>query len=320
MDKANLTRIRDNQRRSRARRKAYVKELEDRLKNFEYQGVEVTCAMQKAAQKVDQENRLLRTLLHQQGFSDEKINGFLQTNNMPISSPILQRCPQGTGSTTQAPELLLEHQTLQFFESATPSTDLAPGHSKSPKNEKTAETILSDHKIILASPGQVYPRTCRLGSESPSGCSSFNFSTIGQSNSFSSESSDICSVENTERLSQLYSPTSVSQLVDDESQRLPNATSTGHGPWPLGSMDHKTELVRVDPALYNDLAAFQLQQGEDTSLGGLASIQRAGPFTCDTTTDASSFLDLDKKGNYYKLEYEHWTQTQDAGLGIRLDQ
>ncbi|KAI1638543.1 hypothetical protein F4809DRAFT_246827 [Biscogniauxia mediterranea] len=304
MDKANLTRIRDNQRRSRARRKAYVQELENRLQNFEHQGVKVTYAMQKAAQTVDRENRLLRALLHQQGFTDKKINGFLQTNNIAVSRPVLQSFPQGPGLTTQAPELLSEHQLLQFFESATHPIGRAPEPPKSPKNEKTTENILSDCNRMSASPGRGYPRINRLGSESPSGCSLFNFRTIGHSTSFSSESSDICPVENAERLNQLYSPTSGGHLVYDEAQHPPNNSRISHGPWPLGSsMGHKTELGCVDTALYENLAAFQLQQGEDTQLGGLASIQYAANIGCDMMPDdTSSFLGLEQKGVLYRLE------------------
>ncbi|KXL43590.1 hypothetical protein M433DRAFT_69513, partial [Acidomyces richmondensis BFW] len=66
---ANLARIRDNQRRSRARRKEYLQELESKYRQCEQLGVEASAEIQAAAKKVVEENRRLRALLKQQGFS-----------------------------------------------------------------------------------------------------------------------------------------------------------------------------------------------------------------------------------------------------------
>ncbi len=77
--KANLARIRDNQRRSRARRREYLQDLEQRLRVCELQGVEATTEVQAAARRVAEENRHLRQLLNKQGFSDSYINQYLQT-------------------------------------------------------------------------------------------------------------------------------------------------------------------------------------------------------------------------------------------------
>ncbi|KAM0248523.1 hypothetical protein ACHAQJ_009428 [Trichoderma viride] len=75
--KANLARIRDNQRRSRARRREYIAELEQRLRNFELEGVSASSEVQLAARRVAEENRQLRELLHKHGFQDEYITQFL---------------------------------------------------------------------------------------------------------------------------------------------------------------------------------------------------------------------------------------------------
>ncbi|KAH6607722.1 hypothetical protein Trco_004035 [Trichoderma cornu-damae] len=75
--KANLARIRDNQRRSRARRREYIAELEQRLRNFELEGVAASSEVQLAARRVAEENRQLRELLHKHGFQDEYISQFL---------------------------------------------------------------------------------------------------------------------------------------------------------------------------------------------------------------------------------------------------
>jgi hypothetical protein len=72
---ANLARIRDNQRRSRARRKDYLKELEERYRNCEQIGVSASTQIQAAARGVVEENRRLRSLLKAYGVSDAEIDG-----------------------------------------------------------------------------------------------------------------------------------------------------------------------------------------------------------------------------------------------------
>lgn len=71
----NATRIRNNQRRSRARRKEYIQELEDKIRVYEQQGVQVTKEIQEAARAVVEENKVLRaeleSLRNQQGISTE---------------------------------------------------------------------------------------------------------------------------------------------------------------------------------------------------------------------------------------------------------
>lgn len=78
---ANLARIRDNQRRSRARRKEYLQELEIKYRTCEQVGVEASAEIQAAARRVVEENKRLRHLLKQQGLSDAEIDG------MSIESP-----------------------------------------------------------------------------------------------------------------------------------------------------------------------------------------------------------------------------------------
>lgn len=74
---ANLARIRDNQRRSRARRKEYLQELEAKYRSCEQSGMEASAEIQAAARKVVEENRKLRQLLKRQGMSDPEIDGFI---------------------------------------------------------------------------------------------------------------------------------------------------------------------------------------------------------------------------------------------------
>ncbi|KAF2459235.1 hypothetical protein BDY21DRAFT_275531, partial [Lineolata rhizophorae] len=62
-------RIRDNQRRSRARRKEYLQELEGKFRNCQQLGVEASAEIQAAARKVLEENKRLRSLLRQKGLT-----------------------------------------------------------------------------------------------------------------------------------------------------------------------------------------------------------------------------------------------------------
>ena len=85
-EKANLARIRDNQRRSRARRKEYLQELEIRLRQCELQGVEASSEIQGAARKVAEENKRLRALLSQQGVREDSIEVYLQTSSTGVTA------------------------------------------------------------------------------------------------------------------------------------------------------------------------------------------------------------------------------------------
>ncbi|KAK4924670.1 hypothetical protein LTR66_016448, partial [Elasticomyces elasticus] len=89
-NKANLARIRDNQRRSRARRKEYLNELETKYRMCEQTGVEASAEIQAAARKVVDENRRLRQLLKDRGFSDADIDAecsVYHPDNPPFPGP-----------------------------------------------------------------------------------------------------------------------------------------------------------------------------------------------------------------------------------------
>ena len=82
-------RIRDNQRRSRARRREYIENLEQRLHKFEALGVQASREVQAAGRKVAVENTLLRALLRLHGVSDRDIQEYLTAyarNNVPFTA------------------------------------------------------------------------------------------------------------------------------------------------------------------------------------------------------------------------------------------
>ncbi|KAF2125093.1 hypothetical protein P153DRAFT_400586 [Dothidotthia symphoricarpi CBS 119687] len=76
--KDDLTRIRDNQRRSRTRRKELVQDLQARVHAFEARGVAATQEMQRAARKVAVENGRLRELLARRGVGRGEVEGYLR--------------------------------------------------------------------------------------------------------------------------------------------------------------------------------------------------------------------------------------------------
>jgi hypothetical protein len=110
-EKANLARIRDNQRRSRARRKEYLQELEARLRQCELQGIEASSEIQMAARRVADENKKLRGLLVQQGVAEDTIESYLQ------SSPTTESMMGGQYGSSSAAVQMLEQllQTRKTF-------------------------------------------------------------------------------------------------------------------------------------------------------------------------------------------------------------
>lgn len=73
-------RNREIQRRSRARRKEYVEDLEKRVRQYERDGVKVTTEVQAAARKVAEENFWLHSLLEKHGISPVEIKDYLDSN------------------------------------------------------------------------------------------------------------------------------------------------------------------------------------------------------------------------------------------------
>ena len=73
--KSSSERIRDNQRRSRAQRKGYLRELEEKWQKCVQEGVNTSREIQAAARKVEEENRRLKALLRAKGVSEREISG-----------------------------------------------------------------------------------------------------------------------------------------------------------------------------------------------------------------------------------------------------
>ncbi|WQF83496.1 hypothetical protein CDEST_08510 [Colletotrichum destructivum] len=118
------SRIRDNQRRSRARKKEYVLEIEQKLRQCHSKGVEASAEVQQAARHVANENHKLRQLLHTLGLVDEQIEQYIQAgtlNSLAVANqPVLHESSsvqQGQAAATlerllapRRPPCLQEHE------------------------------------------------------------------------------------------------------------------------------------------------------------------------------------------------------------------
>ena len=103
---ANLARVRDNERRSRARRKEYLSELESKYQNCERMGVEANAEIQTAARLVLADNKRLRAMLTSLGVSDADMDRSSQTPSAArdLEGMLSQRRPCGGGGAVSCSE------------------------------------------------------------------------------------------------------------------------------------------------------------------------------------------------------------------------
>ncbi|KAL1959575.1 hypothetical protein VTO42DRAFT_1610 [Malbranchea cinnamomea] len=123
------TRIRDNQRRSRARHREYVRSLEERLRRFEKEGVQATLEVQLAGRKVAEENKLLRSLLRLHGVGDADIEAYLRAHRAGSElldwSSDAQPSPNTSGFNSQDTE-----KTICSMAQDSPGACVASEHSR----------------------------------------------------------------------------------------------------------------------------------------------------------------------------------------------
>ncbi|KAI1140107.1 hypothetical protein F5Y05DRAFT_377228 [Hypoxylon sp. FL0543] len=95
---AERARLRRNQRNSRARKQAYIESLEKRWNECVRLGAQATVEMQKEARRVQEENRLLRTVLRNQGLDDASIQRALDSAKLDESGQNTRDDPGATTS------------------------------------------------------------------------------------------------------------------------------------------------------------------------------------------------------------------------------
>jgi hypothetical protein len=86
-DLNNVNRIRNNQRKSRARRKEYLEELKSKLRKYESMGVEASMEIQASARLVAEENKRLRALLQSRGVVSLEIDTAIEASNVGAQAP-----------------------------------------------------------------------------------------------------------------------------------------------------------------------------------------------------------------------------------------
>ena len=80
-----VLRNREYQRRSRARRKDYISELESRIRKYEDEGVKIAVDVQTAARRVAEENRVLRALLETHGIATAVVDAHLARTKQTLA-------------------------------------------------------------------------------------------------------------------------------------------------------------------------------------------------------------------------------------------
>ncbi|KAF2723791.1 hypothetical protein K431DRAFT_282485 [Polychaeton citri CBS 116435] len=164
----NLARIRDNQRRSRARRKEYLQELEEKYRQCEQVGIGASAELQAAARRVLDENTRLRELLKKHGLSDAQIDQTRYPENpqypsaatsletmLSIRRPCGSCCGSGSGSSEagsrkqSSPSAAL---TRQQDPVASPETEALPSQLQVPAMYHEGELSGSSNLLHAIAP------------------------------------------------------------------------------------------------------------------------------------------------------------------------
>lgn len=135
-----LARVRDNQRKSRARKQEYVKELEQSLAVCKEEAQEKDIAHRLSMQKVEAENRHLKALLESLGVSTGSVQKYLHDAdavnvNRKIAIPAIRRPENETPSSKLAMEIPRIYKDPETKLATTKSTESAP-QSSEPKQEE----------------------------------------------------------------------------------------------------------------------------------------------------------------------------------------
>ncbi|KAJ4256779.1 hypothetical protein NW762_008875 [Fusarium torreyae] len=136
-------RIRDNQRRSRARHKEYVEGLQKKLQDYERRGVEATLEMQQAARSVAVENSRLKILLGYHGVTNDDVEKFLQSfPDQPASDAAKATISQATSGQPPALAPKMPLQPLSRAPSADPPRSTLTTPQLAPENSTSTRDVV----------------------------------------------------------------------------------------------------------------------------------------------------------------------------------
>ena len=156
-------RIRDNQRRSRARRKELIEDLKQRLRIFEREGAQATIEIQIAAQEVATENYILRSLLREHGVTDLEIEDSIRSKLSTPDDLLDEDCQLKVANPLR--QLLLPEDTTPCklsnpsFLHGPPSKLLAqePAQKTTPRASQAPSHGLSDFRLRVFDVSPVTP-------------------------------------------------------------------------------------------------------------------------------------------------------------------
>lgn len=171
-------RIRENQRRSRARRKEYVEGMQRKLQEFESKGVAATLEMQQAARDVAIENSRLKMLLAHNGIGMDAVESFLQSFKGQDASEAEQYAAKiataesiaSLGRASTVATLFPEHAHIDKLAVLASASMQQQGGSASASasGHDSDTTITSDDSTTGPSTGPVTPNSSHMNAPSPS--------------------------------------------------------------------------------------------------------------------------------------------------------
>ncbi|KAK8855165.1 Major Facilitator Superfamily protein [Apiospora arundinis] len=116
-------RLRRNQRNSRARKQAYIRDLENRWNECVRLGAQATVEMQREARRVQEENHVLRQLLQSRGMEHEAIQTAVSSMTVKTAPGELDLVSQSNGSAPHTTGSHCPEPRGASFDGAAPRVD-----------------------------------------------------------------------------------------------------------------------------------------------------------------------------------------------------
>lgn len=176
-----LARVRENQRKSRARKQEYVRELEQRLATFKNEVQQKDIQHRLASQKLEAENRHLRTLLGSLGISAELVQQYLQLAdqgtqvNRKVAIPAMQRPAEppvlSPSTSSETNPRSSSARASASSECSTTTDGSTPRESGGTPTRYTPVTYApTDSALIASTRNTCAPTACAPSKCAPNGC------------------------------------------------------------------------------------------------------------------------------------------------------